>query len=118
MNYQDIWETYVASWRAENAVDKLTLFTQCLDADCQYQDPLASTRGWDELTAYMLEFHQQMPGCHFVTTEFYSHNTKSVARWEMRDDRGTVLGNGISYGEYTERGRLCEMTGFYNLPTA
>jgi len=118
MNHQEIWETYAASWRATDAAEKMALFAQCLDADCQYQDPLATARGWEELTAYMLEFHRQIPGGHFVTTEFLTHNNKSVARWEMRDNKDAVLGTGISYGEYTESGRLHQMTGFYPLPQA
>ena len=31
---------------------------------------------------------------------------------------GTVLGEGISYGEYADDGRLRTMTGFFDTPSA
>jgi hypothetical protein len=64
----------------------------------------------------MLEFHRQVPGGHFVTQEFMAHHDRSIARWEMRDGNGTAQGNGISYGEYDDRGRLIAMNGFYQVP--
>jgi len=116
MNYEEIWETYVLSWKIENSDDKKTLFSKCLTADCVYHDPITKTQGWEELSAYMQEFHKQIAGGYFATTEFFSHGHKSVAKWEMRDGNDIVLGNGISYGEYNHDGRLYEMTGFFQIP--
>lgn len=115
---EDTWETYAASWKVTSAAEKRTLFARCLDTACQYHDPLIKTKGWDQLEAYMLDFHQQIPGGYFVTIDFLAHSNKSIARWEMRNGGKIVLGVGMSYGEYNDNGKLVSMTGFFNPPPA
>ncbi|MEM7158661.1 MAG: nuclear transport factor 2 family protein [Myxococcota bacterium] len=112
------WDRYVATWKVESVSDTRALFEGILDPDCRYTDPLGATRGWDDLISYMTEFHRQMPGSHFVTTRFLSHNNRSVAAWNMVGRDGSVLGDGISYGEYNDAGQLVTMTGFYEWPNA
>ena len=114
--FEDTWETYALSWKVASALQKRALFAKCLDPACQYNDPLIKTKGWDDLVAYMLDFHRQIPGGHFVTTYFLAHSNKSIARWEMRSQDNVTLGDGISYGEYDEHGKLKAMTGFFEQP--
>lgn len=111
-NYRDIWNTYTASWKAETAEEKQSIFEQCLDPANQYNDPIIKTTNWDDFIAYMLDFHKQVPGGHFVTQYFQAHNNKSIARWKMVNGEGNVLGEGISYAEYKE-GKLISETGFF-----
>ncbi len=113
---QKTWATYVSSWRATTEEAKRALFEESLSRDCVYTDPLTRARGQDELIAYMLEFHQQIPGGHFVTTEFMAHHDRSIAKWEMRDGNDTVIGDGVSYGEYDHHGKLLSMNGFFKPP--
>ena len=113
---QKIWEIYVSAWKAESATDKRALFEQCLDVECEYNDPLIKTKGWDELLAYMVDFHQQIPGGYFVTTYFLAHHNQSIAKWEMLNGEHTVAGEGISYGKYNKNGKLVAMTGFFATP--
>ena len=113
---EDTWKIYTAAWKAAASTEKRVLFKQCLDPACQYHDPLIKTKGWDELEAYMLDFHRQIPGGHFVTTYFLAHSNKSIARWEMRNAENVKLGDGISYGEYNASGNLVSMTGFFEAP--
>lgn len=115
-DHQHTWETYTSSWKAGTKEEKQALFEKSLIPECQYNDPLTLTQGWDELQVYMLDFHQQIPGGHFVTTYFLSHSDKSIARWEMRSANEAVLGEGISYGEYNTAGKLVTMTGFFEPP--
>lgn len=115
-NHQQTWEIYVASWKAETAAEKRQLFEKCLTPDNQYNDPLTTTQGWDELANYMLDFHKQIPGGHFVTTYFLAHSDKSIAQWEMRRANEEVLGEGISYAEYNTEGKLVSETGFFEPP--
>jgi len=117
-NAKDTWEIYASAWKAAEVTEKRALFEKCLDPNCQYNDPLIKTKGWDELLSYMLDFHQQIPGGHFVSTYFLAHSNKSIVRWEMRNGDNIVLGEGISYGEYNEHGKLTSMTGFFETPEA
>ena len=112
-HYQHNWQIYVESWRAATRDEKIRLFQQCLATDCCYTDPLTQTIGWEALLEYMLDFHQQIPGGHFVTTWFLAHHGCSIAQWQMRDGSDQVLGTGISYGSYDNDGKLVSMTGLF-----
>ena len=96
-NFEQIWNTYAASWKAVTAFKKRELFKMSLDPACQYNDPLVKTIGWDELEAVMLDFHRQIPGGYFQTTYFMAHNNKSIAKWLMRNADDVELGDGISW---------------------
>lgn len=111
--FKETWERYVSSWKVESTADKRAIFEKCLDTTCEYTDPFTKTKGWDELTEYMLSFHNQIPGGYFQTTYFLAHSNKSVAKWEMKNDEDTVLFDGISYGEYNEKGKLTSTIAFY-----
>ncbi|MFK7800074.1 MAG: nuclear transport factor 2 family protein [Anaerolineae bacterium] len=112
-DFENTWETYASSWKAATEEEKRDLFKKSLADNCVYNDPLAKAKGWDELSKYMLDFHQQVPGGHFVTTSFMSHSNKSIVTWEMKTGNNIVIGDGISYGEYNEQGLLTAMTGFF-----
>ncbi len=113
-DFRKTWETYARSWRSPSEKEKRALYKESLAEDCVYTDPLTERRGWDDLVAYMVEFHQQIPGGHFRTTEFFAHHGRSVARWDMLGGDEQVLGHGISYGEYNQDGKLVAMTGFFD----
>jgi hypothetical protein len=111
-----VWETYVRSWKVATAAEKRALFEASLSAECVYRDPLVRAEGWDALVAYMLAFHKQVPGGHFVTQQFITYGDRSVARWEMQGAGGSVLGDGISYAEYADDGKILTMMGFFEAP--
>ncbi len=110
------WEAYANIWKLEGGAEKLAACARHLTPDCVYTDPLTQTEGWDALVAYMVQFHAQVPGGHFVTTDFKAHHGRSVAYWNMVGGDGSVLGNGVSYGEYAEDGKVSVMTGFFEPP--
>ncbi len=114
VDHQHIWETYTSAWKAESIDDQRALIGASLARECAYQDPLAKTGSWDELLAYMANFHRQVPGGHFVTRRFRYHNGQSVAQWDMQDAQGQVIGDGVSVGHYNDAGRLVTVTGFFD----
>lgn len=118
LDYRSTWETYVSSWKAPSANEKQSALELSASADCVYRDPLASTTGYEGLVKYMLAFHQQVPGGYFETTWFLAHHDRSIAKWNMRGSDGAILGEGVSYGEYGQDGRLVTMTGFFDAPPA
>lgn len=118
IQHQTQWELYATAWKVKTEAEKHTLFEQSLARECIYRDPLTVAKGWDALTAYMLEFHTMIPGGHFVTREFKAHNDRSIAEWNMCAGDGSVVGVGISYGEYNSAGKLTSMTGFFDVPDA
>lgn len=113
---QTTWEKYVRAWREGSAEAKAAALEQSVASSCLYQDPITIAKGHRELIAYMLEFHKQVPGGHFVTTTFLAHHDASVAKWNMVNGEGQVIGDGVSFGQYDERGALVAMTGFFEVP--
>ena len=107
------WETYTSSWSETDAVGRLALFEQCLQADCVYTDPLVQATGYEPLAAYMVELHKNVPGVRFVTTDFQAHHDRSLTHWNMVNGEGQVLSQGASYGLYGAEGKLVQMTGFF-----
>jgi hypothetical protein len=81
-----------------------------------YRDPLTEAKGHEPLIGYMLAFHAQIPGAHFVTKYFLAHHERSIAKWNLVDGSGNVIGDGISYAEYGSDGKLVAMTGFFEAP--
>lgn len=115
---RQVWERYVRSWQVASLAEKRELYATCLAPACVYTDPLTRVTGWEQLAAYMLNFHEQVPGGHFVTQEFLAHHGRSVARWKMMSGAGAELGEGISYAEYDPQHFLVSMTGFFQLPAS
>ncbi|MEL6189032.1 MAG: nuclear transport factor 2 family protein [Myxococcota bacterium] len=113
IDYRGSWERYAKIWKAEGAEAKAKECAEALVESVVYTDPLTQRTGFADLVAYMVEFHQQVPGGHFVTKDFKAHSGRSVARWEMVNGEGTVLSEGISYAEYRADGKLTSMTGFF-----
>jgi hypothetical protein len=110
------WETYGSAWKAGTREEKRAALLASVARDCTYRDPVSELRGHDALVDYMLAFHQQIPGGHFVITYFCTHHDRSVAKWNMVDASGKALGDGVSYGEYGADGKLVAMTGFFDVP--
>jgi len=113
---ESTWEAYTSSWKTDSYEKKRAIFEGCLDVGCEYNDPHVRTKSWDELLDYMLGFHEQVPGGHFVTKSFMAHNNQSIAQWEMKNGEHIVIGEGISYGKYHENGKLISMLGFFEAP--
>lgn len=116
INYQKTWEAYTATWQAETVNEKKTIFKTCLDDGFEYTDPLINTKGWDDFLTYMLDFHQQVPGGHFVSSYFLAHSGHSITKWLMKNGDKQTIGEGFSYGKYNEIGKLISATGFFELP--
>jgi hypothetical protein len=110
------WETYASAWKEASAEGKWAALRQSVEPTCMYRDPLEVAEGHGQLVDYMLRFHEQVPGGHFVTSYFLAHHDRSIAKWTMNDAAGNVVGEGVSYGEYNERGKLVAMTGFFDVP--
>ena len=117
-DYRSTWDTYTSSWKAESREEKSSLLGESVREDAVYTDPVTQVASREDLTTYMLEFHKQVPGGHFRTKYFLAHNSKSIAQWEMLAGDESVIGEGISYGEYDEQGKLTSMTGFFETPGA
>ena len=113
---RDTWEQYASAWKVVGAEAKRRVLAESTHSDCTYTDPLEQLVGHDALIQYMITFHEQVPGGHFVTRHFQLHHHRCVAMWDMVDGSGAKLGDGVSFGEFAEDGKLRAMTGFFETP--
>src|SRR5258708_22587566 len=104
--FKETWEKYTSTWKMTSKADRLAIFSEVLADNAVYMDPLVEAKSWDELIDYMENFHQQVPGGHFVITCFLSHHQKSSANWEMKTRENVTIGTRISYCEYNDQGKL------------
>lgn len=110
------WDAYTRSWKVETVDEKRALLSQCMAAQGVYRDPLMETQTRDDLIAYMLDFHRQIPGGHFVIKHYQAHHNRSIAEWEMRNGENALVGTGISFAEYDPTGKLTSVSGFFEVP--
>jgi hypothetical protein len=92
--HQETWETYVSAWRVPSTKEKQAALDAAVAEGCTYRDPLMETKGHAQLLSYMVDFHKQLPGGQFVTCYFLAHHDRSIARWNMVDAQGAVIGDG------------------------
>lgn len=111
------WETYVSAWKLLDAKARSGALSTSVAEHAVYRDPLCQAEGHGPLIEYMNGFHEQVPGGHFETTYFQAHHDRSIAKWNMRNGQGLVLGEGVSYGEYDAEGKLVSMIGFFETPS-
>lgn len=109
---------YTKSWSEADQSKRIKLFEQCLSSDCVYTDPIIQASGYEQLSGYMAELQKTVPGVRFIVTDFKNHHDRSLAHWDMVDDKETILSQGASFGLYGNDGRLKQMMGFFELPSA
>jgi len=117
IDFREIWESYANLWKTEDVDNKRQRLSKILAENFRYTDPRSETIGHDALIDVILDFNNTVPGAYFSTTRFMTHNNRSVAAWEMKSSDAETLGNGISYAEYDQSGKLVTISGFYDLPT-
>ncbi|NJM91033.1 MAG: nuclear transport factor 2 family protein [Myxococcales bacterium] len=110
------WETYAQAWKEATAAGKREALRRSVAQAATYRDPTKTTATHEELVAYMLDFHRQVPGGWFETTSFRCHHGRSLATWTMRDGADRIIGQGSSYVVYDGDGLLSEMNGFFDSP--
>ena len=107
------WLAYAQAWKEETREAKQRLLQQSVAPNCVYTDPNTIQHGHDALSDYMLAYHQQVPGGWFDTFYFLTHHDVSIARWRAMTGDNKVLGEGISWGRFSEEDKLVAMTGFF-----
>lgn len=110
------WETYTRSWKAATAEEKRDLLDQSMVENGVYRDPLMETHTREALVDYMLDFHKQIPGGHFVTKHYQRHHNVGLVEWEMRNGEDALVSTGTSFAEFDPTGKLISATGFFEVP--
>jgi len=103
----------MSALNATTREDKLRHLSECAAADISYSDPMVAIRGAEALAGYMLSLFEMNPGGRFVEVSFLSHHERSLAKWDVLDGGGVRVGDGTSYAEYDETGRIVSVAVFF-----
>ena len=117
MTPNQLWQRYADLWSTEIAHDSPE-FEACLNEDINYCDPNGPVAGRPALAQYMAGFRAAMPGTRFRIAAVASHNGRTLSEWSLRSADDVVLQTGRSFAQHDERGRLRDITGFFDAQPA
>jgi hypothetical protein len=113
MTPDQLWQRYADLWSADAAPDSPE-FEACLAEDIHYCDPNGPVAGRAALARYMAGFRAAMPGTRFHIAAVASHNGRTLSEWSLRSADDAVLQTGRSFAQHDDRGRLRDITGFFD----
>lgn len=117
MDIQQVLSSYAAAWNEADPVKRLTLLEHCWSDDGQYMDPAGTAYGREQLSGYIGEFHQRMPGARIELISGASeHNSRIYFKWQLISGDGIVKIDGVDFGSISTDGRLQEIVGFFGAP--
>ena len=115
-SHKDNWNAYATAWAEADSTKRMQILERYLAGDVTYTDSLTDLAGYAQFSECMAGFQKDMPGVRFVTTGFTHHHQRSLAQWNMVDSKGSILGQGESFVQYGQDGRLTQITGFFESP--
>jgi hypothetical protein len=107
------WDLLVAALNAPAREAKAAYFSRFAREDVSYVDPSASLRGANAYIDYLMDVEAMNPGGGIETVAFVSHHGRSLATWNAIDSSGIRIGEGTSYVEYDDAGRMVAIATFF-----
>ncbi|GAA4272902.1 nuclear transport factor 2 family protein [Aquimarina gracilis] len=107
-----IWEVYRACWNVTDPQERMNKLEKIMTNDFEYHDPNVTLKGHEQLAEYMEQFQKEFKGMSFVISDFNFHHNRSLAHWNMVDEKKEMIANGIDFAYY-KNGRIQQITGFF-----
>jgi hypothetical protein len=105
---------YAAAWQETDADARDKLLEQCWAPDGVYVDPTARAEGRQGLSHHIGVFHETRPGYRIdLASAADGHGPHLRFAWTMFAPDGTVVLEGMDYGELDDSGRLRRIVGFF-----
>ena len=117
---EEILRHYEAAWQHLDATAIRDELEGCWAPGGTYTDPVTDEAvGADALVRVIQQFHDVFPGVRIApTSQMDRHHDRGRFSWEMRQDDGTVLLEGIDFVDFADDGRFARISGFFGpLPT-
>src|SRR5262249_44708265 len=114
---QEIVAAYAAAWNEPDTAARRRALDRAWAEGGIYSDPTACVEGRDALGRDIGGFHAQMPGARILLTSGVdAHHGAIRFTWALRAADGTIVTEGIDFGELADDGRLRRITGFFGPP--
>lgn len=110
-------EIYLAAFNARDAAERLALLEQVWGDGSTYTDPSTHLTGREALSAYIADLLRRAPGARYVFTgAVETHHGMLRFGWRLVGPDGSVLRDGVDFGEIAPDGRLRQIVGFVEPP--
>ena len=107
-------EGYLACWNTTDAVERAELVDRHWTADARMSDPLVDVSGHAALVGVFTRFHETYPGCSFRRVGGHDGHHELVRwGWEMIDQHGNTVLDGLDVAVVDHDGRLVRVAGFF-----
>ncbi len=111
------WQDYATCWSADPKTRREAV-ERAVAQTVSYRDPHQEARGLDALLGAMDTFRTQMPEHAFAIDKVAFHHGRSLAHWRLLSPSGQVRMTGTSAATHDETGRLLDIAGFFEQPSA
>jgi hypothetical protein len=114
MSAQGIVEAYADAWLETAEKRRLRLIEQSWADDSTYTDPNQHFQGREALNQAIVRFQQRRPGERIVRTSAVDRHHDMVRfAWAWYGADGSVIMEGMDFGELADDGRLRRIVGFF-----
>jgi hypothetical protein len=119
VNAADVVRTYASAWTETDESARRRALQAAWADDGAYCDPTALVEGREALVKHIGGFQAQMPAHQLVTTsDVDEHHGFLRFTWAIHDSDGSVVLEGVDFGELADDGRLRRIVGFFVTPPA
>ena len=114
MSVDEIVSTYGAAWLEPDEEQRRQLLAQAWAEDGSYTDPLRHVKGREALSQAIAAFQQRRPGERIILTSGVDHHHGMVRfAWKWYGADGSMILEGVDFGELASDGRLRRIVGFF-----
>jgi hypothetical protein len=118
-NVEEVVALYGSAWNQPDAAARRRALESAWADGAVYSDPTAHVEGREALVAHIGGFQAQMPGARLeLTSGVDQHHGAIRFTWTLKASDGSVVTEGIDFGELADDGRLRRITGFFGSPPA
>jgi hypothetical protein len=111
---EEVVALYGSAWNEPDAAARRRTLEQAWADGGVYSDPTAHVEGRDALVAHIAGFQAQMPGARLeLTSGVDRHHDTIRFTWTLKASDGSVVTDGVDFGELAGDGRLRRITGFF-----
>ena len=114
MSAKSVVETYVRAWHERDESTRRKLLEESWAADGVYTDPRVTVESREALVAHIAWFHEVRPDVRIeVRSDIDEHGRFFRFAFATVDPTGTVLLEGVDFGQLDADGRIASITAFF-----
>ncbi len=116
----EVVDGYFAMWNETDPERRHAVTAATWARDARYIDPMFAADGYEAMDAMVAAVHTQFPGHRFrLIGAIDAHHDRARWGWELAGpDGGPPVAVGIDVAALAPDGRLREVTGFFEQPSA